>query len=344
MQNRNSNFELLRLILMVLIIIGHGICHGLGLGGISPTWGIPVHVRPADMGWTMTVYMFCIPAVNIFILITGYFKLKVSATKVLKLTFALAFYTLLFCTLYYAITGSYVRALRSLLIFSNSPYWFIIDYCFLMLLSPMINNYLDTCSKQAFRVLLAGMLLISCYIGFVWHHAVNATGYDLFQFVTLYCLGRYIAMNHISIRRGVALVLYVACSLIAAGLMHTLHRFGMDSFAAMMPYYNNPLVVLSALGVFFYFQQGSVQSHLINKLAISSLSIYLFQSSAVVSDGYYTFVERFYASHNVFMTLLVILSCSLLIAGISIAVDQIRLWAEVYVLKLTTKFPVWLKI
>jgi surface polysaccharide O-acyltransferase-like enzyme len=96
-------------------------------------------------------------------------------------------------------------------------------------------------------VLLAGMLLISCYIGFVWHHAVNATGYDLFQFVTLYCLGRYIAMNHISIRRGVALVLYVACSLIAAGLMHTLHRFGMDSFAAMIP----------RLAYFFIFNRGA---------------------------------------------------------------------------------------
>ena len=71
---RSSNFELLRLICMLLIICGHIIMiHGYDTVGDS-SWYIKQIFTP-----------FCTVAVNIFVLISGYFGIKLNTKKIWSL-------------------------------------------------------------------------------------------------------------------------------------------------------------------------------------------------------------------------------------------------------------------
>lgn len=97
---RNSSIELLRLLLMFLIVLGHCIIHGLGLYGISPySHGTINHIPDSQILFAMIIYCFCTYAVNCFILISGYFGINLSKKKFLSLLFALIFYSifLMFC-------------------------------------------------------------------------------------------------------------------------------------------------------------------------------------------------------------------------------------------------------
>lgn len=48
MKERQSNIELLRIVIMIMIVIHHGIVHGLGIAGLGLD-GIVNHVSGHDM-------------------------------------------------------------------------------------------------------------------------------------------------------------------------------------------------------------------------------------------------------------------------------------------------------
>ena len=135
---RNSSFELLRLILMFLIIVHHVIVNGLSMVHMSQPAFEPI-IRNDDLMLLCIVNCFCIPAVNVFVLVSGFFEIRPTATKVISLLFSMIFYTLVFTFPYLLYVGDYIHALSSLSILSHSPYWFLIDYLFLMLFAPMLN-------------------------------------------------------------------------------------------------------------------------------------------------------------------------------------------------------------
>lgn len=92
MKARNSNLELLRIISMCGIIIIH--YSGSELGGAVQNALFP------NFSWMFTHFLnaFCVPLVNCFVLITGYFlidKMTFSLKKPVSLLFITAFYGLL---------------------------------------------------------------------------------------------------------------------------------------------------------------------------------------------------------------------------------------------------------
>lgn len=90
-KERNSSFELLRLVLMTLIVVHHSIIHGLGFSG----YGI---VKPVILGshlipFALIIDCVCICAVNCFILISGYFSINLRLKKFLLLSVTLFVYS-----------------------------------------------------------------------------------------------------------------------------------------------------------------------------------------------------------------------------------------------------------
>ena len=75
---RKSNFELLRIILMILIITGHFLIGSMG--------GALANVTPKTFNYYLVnfIYSLSIVAVNVFIIITGYFSYKKRSVKVSK--------------------------------------------------------------------------------------------------------------------------------------------------------------------------------------------------------------------------------------------------------------------
>ena len=83
---RQSNFELLRIILMLMIVGLHTLFHGGALPLLTP--------EHANYYIANTYESLFIVAVNCFIIISGYFRIKGSIKKVLKIEFQILFYSI----------------------------------------------------------------------------------------------------------------------------------------------------------------------------------------------------------------------------------------------------------
>jgi len=320
---RESNIELLRLVLMFFIVIHHGIVHGLGVDGLSD-WGGLLLVNQQDMFYVSLLNACLIFSVNTFVLITGYFSLSLKLDKIVKLLVPVLLYTLLFATTPYLIKGDFFQAVKSLFFLSQGPYWFILDYLFLMVLTPLINEgYLKLDKRRSF-ILIGLLLVINCYFGFFWGDKVNNNGYTLMQFVLMYVIGRHIRVHGFELKQQWATVLFLGTSLINGALFYAAFYLDHGSIAWRLTYYNNPLVILSAIAFFLIFLKIRIQSRAINYLSASALAIYLIQNTPLVSSYYYQAVSNFHIEHcNIWLSLAMITVMSVVICLASIGIDKL---------------------
>lgn len=320
---RESNIELLRLVLMFFIVIHHGIVHGLGIDGLSD-WGGELLVNQGDMLPVSLLNACLIFSVNTFVLITGYFSLSLKIDKIVKLLVPMLLYTLLFATIPYMIKGEFFHATKSLFFLSQGPYCFILDYLFLMVLTPLINEgYLKLDKRKSF-ILIVLLLVINCYFGFFWGDKVNNNGYTLMQFVLMYVIGRHIRVHGFELKQHWAALLFLGTSLINGALFYAAFYFDYGSIAWRFTYYNNPLVILSAIAFFLIFLKIRIQSRAINYLSTSALAIYLIQNTPLVSSYYYRTVSNFHIEHsNIWLSLAMITVMSVVICLASIGIDKL---------------------
>lgn len=316
---RDSNMELLRLVLMFLIVVHHGIVHGLALTGLSFS---NIILQERDLFPACLLNSLFIIAVNTFILISGYFSIKASKSKFIRLICQLFVCTVLFTTILLLIKGEGVSSLLSILIFSHSRYWFIVCYLILMVLAPSINLFFDSFSREKQLLFTLALLFVSCYLGFFWHFESNVNGYTVFQFITMYSVGMYLRKNGVHLKTLPAVIIYLICSVALTAAMLFFHHTGHDSWAWIMTYYNNPVLVVSAIAFFFLFKNLRIQNQRINQLASSSLIIYLFSCSALIENYYYSFVRLFYESHGRIAFILIPI-IALLITVVAITLDKL---------------------
>lgn len=318
---RDSNIELLRLVLLFMIVVHHGFTPGLKLGDML-FYSIPI-IQECDYLPACLINSFCIIGVNTFILISGYYGIKTTKSKFFYLLCQMFVYVLLFSIPVYLIQGSISKSLYSFLLFSHSRYWFVVDYLFLMVLAPGINLFFDKSSSREQGLYTLALLLITCYLGFLWHFEANVNGYTVFQFITLYSTGRYLRNSSAHLNKLPAFVIYSLCSFIITALMLFFHKTGHDSWAWIMTYYNNPILIVSAIAFFFIFKNMEIKDSRINYLSSSSLAIYLFTCSALIAElVYYPFIQSAYVTNGRIAFLLIPVA-ALFFSAISIFVDKL---------------------
>lgn len=276
------------------------------------------------MLWVSVINSFLIFAVNAFVLITGYFSVNLQKEKLVKLIVPVLLYTILFITVPYFIQRDYGDAIRSIFFLSHGPYWFILDYFFLMILSPLLNEGYNKLNKHKSCILIGALLIVNCYFGFLWGDKVNYNGYSLMQFVLMYLIGRHIRVFGLDIKCKWALFFYVTCSLLNGVLFFMTIKYGYEHLTWKITYYNNPLVIASAVFFFTVFLKINISSSLVNYLSSSAIAIYLLQNTPLVGKYYYQTVSEYYINNgNIWMALGLILILSLLICIVSLIVDKI---------------------
>ena len=329
---RNSNIELLRLILMFMIIIHHSIVHGLGFSGLGSVEPMYKLLNNTELLITTIINCLCICAVNCFILISGYFGIRTNLRKFLTLTFTIIFYTLIFDSCFLMTEGKYRSALASLLIFSHSNYWFVKCYLYLMAFAPVLNMMFEKLSKQYIYFIITVMLFISCYLGFFWNNELNKTGYSFFQFIMIYCIGRSLKFYNLRITRFKTILLYTLPGILTGFAMYYFWSVGNKEAAIKMTYYNNPLIIISAIGLFLLFSTIRINSKLINRMALSTFAIYLVQSSLwcwsffykEINIGYSRSVTEATGIYTMGGGGLIICALSIAVIMFSIIIDQIQ--------------------
>jgi surface polysaccharide O-acyltransferase-like enzyme len=208
---RESNFELLRLVCMFFILVLH-----MNNGGLFKDLG--------DIGQSIpsTVFeSFCIVAVNCFVLISGYFGIKINWKNFVHLYVFCFSYTFCFAVLasLYHNEIHFKRIILSFFTFSHSPYWFVNVYFGLYLLSPILNSLIKNLAKNDFVICLVILTVVNVYLGFYSSNArFNENGYNIMNFIYLYFIGRYINLYSDKRRGVIPLAIYITSSLISVCL------------------------------------------------------------------------------------------------------------------------------
>lgn len=318
--SRKSGVELLRLLCMYLILLEHALGHGYH------NLNLPGGIHVSDF-----LFSFCVCAVNTFVLISGYFGLQLKLKSFYKLFSSCAFYGLLGYVIHLFVDGQHIG--RSLLtngvfVFSNPPgWWFIKQYVFLLLLSPILNYAVESMNRERFRLALVILLILSLYFGLLWHDPVNSSGYCLMQFVFLYFIGRYMKIYSVSCRSSLrSFVGYVVCGILLFVLFFVGKILSSDFPLFDYGHYNHPLVILAAVFLFQSFNLLQISSKSVNCMSSSALAVYLITENNYIKGWYYSLLLKLVGPLDGFNRYLLLLLVLLLVLCFCITVDKVRLF------------------
>jgi len=323
--DRQSNIELLRIIAMLFVVGLHANYFSLGM----PTEQELSHNIVPTI-FRIFLELCCVCGVDIFILISGRFRIRPNIKGLMKLLFQSLFiaffaYVLSIC-LGYAMFS--LKDIYSILSF-NKGYWFILTYIGLYLVSPILNAYLDKTSRRQQMYVIASLILFQAIFSWLLSSApFIASGFSVFSFVILYLLGNYIGdinVNKCKMGGGIVVLSILLNFLLAIFVL----KLGIPRFARASITYTNPLVILTAAGIFMVYNAWHIKhSKTINFISASVLSVYLFHMAPGMIDIFKQTVINIYTANSGIKTFCLIFAFCTIVFIISIVIDQIRklLW------------------
>lgn len=307
---RQSNFELCRLVSIILVML--------------------VHTTGTTLGWNMSLgaYLlegFTIIGVNVFILITGYFSTTPKKTSLVNLAFICLFWMTIkiACRLNFGEPLSYKH-----LFFLTSSNWFIPSYIGLLFFSPILNAF---CKNLSSNVLWGGV--IALLIVEVWFDLLppkpdvslgTQRGYSVYSFIVLYLLARAVRLYGLPAWfKKISPYIYVGCSVILGVVGYFLSVKGYANINRIVFAYNNPIIIASSVSFLIMFEQIHFQSNFINYVSKSTLAVLLGHTAI-----FFLYQKQFKYIYDNFSGLQVvgywILSITIVFCA-CIAIDQIRL-------------------
>ena len=343
---RQANFELLRIVAMMMIII----LHYLNKGNLVTAYT----TDSSAVNYTAhLIQAFCIVSVNCYVLLSGYFLVE-SAWKpgrVVSLAAQILFYSVLIPIALVSVGAlsfgelSVYDWLNFILPIETEHYWFATAYLIMYLFAPLLAAGVRAVEKRMLQIIIVVLLL---YFS-VWKSivpvviATDRQGYEFGWFLCLFLIAAYIRLYGCPLvdnKKG-AVLLYAGMgvsifllSIVSGTLAHT-----MDSFAYytdMLTSYNHILCLLGAVGFFMIFKnmkpwEGRVAS-LIRRLSPYTFGIYLLHEHILVRYEWMQWlgVERVQGS---FLFVPHMIGCVLLVYAAGTAVDFVRAQLFTYVAK-----------
>lgn len=248
MKKRQVNFELLRILCMYMIVVGHCLFHGR---------------VTAKLGYGTTNYFlsyliqsFSVVHVNCFVMIAGYFAIdrKFEAGRAVRFWKQVVFYSVIICLLYgicAGVTGEDV--LKAVLPVSTKNYWFASVYMGLTLLMPFAGMLAVRLTKKQYRYLL---ILLAVF--FSLNHMVFRSdtygvysGRELGWFLFLALLAGYIKLHTEQkpkyFRYG--LLGYILGSLAVLASVYVSVETHQEDIGYFLNY-NSPLALLATVSLF----------------------------------------------------------------------------------------------
>ena len=305
---RASNIELLR-ILCTLMVISLHVMNPTIVGGLKFTrqsGSIPAYV--------LTNWIFCasIVAVDIFIMISGYFMIGKSKPKLGKV-----FNLLLICSVYKGLqylvmvltagkTFSWIGLLTSLIPRS----YYIWLYCALYLISPYINRIVCGMNRRQYqRLLLVGLILFSvwpmimdCFrkltnLGMTDISTIsrdgNGSGFTLVNFILCYLIGGYLRKYPREFRHKstclLELLIFFICSVVTCVITFFVPKL---SGTAGILGYDTIIVIVQAVTLFDFFTRLDIGSRpVINFFAKASFGVFLLHPIPIQLLRYFHIVD-----------------------------------------------------
>lgn len=309
-KERNSNFELMRIISMFFIVLFHMI---IPTGGnlINNTGGLTKVLLEF-------ICMVIIVHVNSYILVSGYFQYdkKFSFKKILNLAGMAWFYKVVIALIMYFTKLHEFSILEIIKILSPIEYqnnWFLIAYISMYILSPYMNILIEKLSQKEHRKLIIILFIVFTIIPTItFQSTFHNTGFDLIHFLYLYIVGAYLKKYPIkenihfknyskTKKRWIFLILFLFFGIFnfllyefSLQLKNMTSSNTINYYANLIStnayYYQNPILIFQSICYFLFFETLDFKSKIINKIASLIFAVYIIHENPFVLRYMYKFL------------------------------------------------------
>lgn len=320
MRERESKFELLRIICMLFVITEHLVPHITDMQNIG---GGGYYIGNI-------IKSFCIVAVNCFVLLSGYFGIKMKVKRIFQLDTVVWFWGITGLVLG-TVTGMHLLQVKTDILFLlpiiTKRNWFVTTYVVLYLISPILNFVIEKFSKKQFQSLIVLMVIIF-YILPTIEYTLNAptvtmdSGYGIVNFVCLYFIGRYFKLYLGNVKKAYTGIGYfLSCILLFIGnhVMSVMMGFYFNTYIS----YDTIFCLAGAMCLFLWFRELNLQSKIINRIAGYSFAAFIIHMSPFYGDIIWKVAEQI--SEKSFGAFgLVLIITPFLVYGLAICLEFVR--------------------
>lgn len=320
-RSRQSNFECLRIVAMMMVVLLH--CNYYAL---SPVRGEDVLNAPVSSFVRILTEQLCFICVNVFILISGWFGLRPTIKGGGALIFQVFFWGALILIL--GVILNVPLQLKSVLqvFYFGAAYWFIPAYLLLYILSPILNQFIENSNPHTIFATLFSFFVFEFALGWEIDFAKFDGGLTTISFIGLYLLARYVRLysnklSSLSVRHCLLLylVLSVIPSIIAFG---GLKYFGTTIVRFT---YTSPFVVAASLFFMLAFSKMYFHSRTINWLACSAFSIFLAHQHPIVTPYFIGFMRKVYSTVSGIEYMAFAIIYTLILCTSCMLIDKVRI-------------------
>ena len=289
-KGRQANFELLRLIAMLMVVV----LHYLSKGQVLPDF--IDHMPTGNQYLAYLLESFSIVAVNVFLLVSGYFLInaRFRCGRILELIAQVLFYAVLIPVILIILQVIPLNQMNLYTIandifpIQSEHYWFATYYVFLYLCIPFLNRGLHHMTRKQHQYVIAFLLLAFSVMKSLIPvpFATDHKGYDLVWFICVYVIAAYIRLYGIQFysSRCKSIIAYAVC--VAAIFIYSI---GMGTFCLYTGkltdqigealHYNHILNIMAAISFFhiFYYMKinGEKIRHVICCVSPYAFGVYL---------------------------------------------------------------------
>ena len=333
-KSRNYGIDLLRIVTML------GVCmlHVLGHGGVL---GAAIRVHQFDTAWLMEVIGY--PAVNCFLLISGFVGCKrvlPSLKSVISLYLTVLLYSVSICAIlshFYPQTVPASEIGGAFMPVTTYQYWFFTCYIAMLVLSPLINGFVNYADKKTLYVVgIIIFLVFSVYGSYQMQHGDYfrlSGGYSVVWFVPMYALGAIIKKTEVYKKIPV----YVALPTLVVAFLSTwlikINSVGdvsetMKKLADSLVNYLSPTIVIAAVMSVCLFAKINVKHRflagLITFFSSSAFSVYLIHDNNFFRDNIIVGAFKVVGGYSPAMLVLTVVAIVFTIFIVCVLIDKVR--------------------
>jgi surface polysaccharide O-acyltransferase-like enzyme len=336
-KERQSNFELMRIISMFFIALWHFILFG---NMIDNTSGL-THILVIFISAILLVH------VNSFVLLTGYFNYdkEFKLSKVIRINNMMWIYNAVILLGFIIFTTEYFSKTFIILDLSPIPkfynYWFLIVYMILYLFSPVLNVVIRNIDKTKHRNIIIALMIISFLAYITGDNFININaGYSLLSFIMLYFMGSYLHKYPIDLKKHkrnkviiLSFILFIVFALCNVLLYYFGHKYMLSSNNLVKHYaeiifnnfasYNNPFIVFGSLAYFIFFSQIKIKNRVINFASRYVIGLYLITQNTLMYRLIYPKLGFNLESYN-YKHILIAIGYSIILLIICTLIEFIR--------------------
>ena len=283
---RESKFELMRIIMMILIIAHHYVVNS----GIERFYNFS-NITP-NMIFLQIIGFSGKIMINCFILITGYFMIekKISSKKIIRLFLQIKFYQIAVYIILYAIGFEKLNFKRIIEVLFNITYYvnvyFSETFFLLYILIPFVNILINSLNKKQNSALLIISLFYFTIIS--TFSLRNNTFNEISWYILVYMIGAYIRLYPSKYDKSKkiwisATIISVICSI---GSIISIDLINNKLNMSLNPYFfvtnaHKLLAVTTSISMFMLFKNINIKyNSFINKIATATFGVLLIHSNS----------------------------------------------------------------